>query len=241
MVPVGGAIVAAGRGRGWLVDAVQKNYPGRASITAHLDVLITLLHWGAAGWTEQLKQRECLFKHLTHEMGKAAQQLGERVLVTPGNPISLAMTLDGLASAAAVANAATVDQEQAADAATATAAGSMARQNGTAGVAKPADVTFFGAMLWARNVSGTRVLVGGKQQVVAAIEFQDYGCHISGYPHPYMTAAAAIGGMQQEVDVFTERLVKSYNELKAKWSRKPSRRRGLSVADNTVVNDLAID
>lgn len=68
-----------------------------------------------------------------------------------------------------------------------------------------------------RNVSGTRVLTSGKQQTIAGITFQDYGTHITGYPHPYMNAAAAIGGSKQEVDVFLGRLVKAYKELQGKW------------------------
>lgn len=57
----------------------------------------------------------------------------------------------------------------------------------------------------------------GKQQVIAGITFQDYGCHTAGYPHPYMNAAAALGGSRQEVDVFIARLVKAYRELQDKW------------------------
>ena len=69
-----------------------------------------------------------------------------------------------------------------------------------------------------RNVSGTRVLCNGKQQTIAGITFQDYGCHTTGYPHPYMNAAAALGGSKQEVDVFVVRLVKTYKELKEQWA-----------------------
>lgn len=86
----------------------------------------------------------------------------------------------------------------------------------------PADAcfaAFFCFFLFSqnRNVSGTRVLCGGKQQTIASISFQDYGCHAAGYPHPYMNAAAAIGGSKQEVDVFLGRLVKAYRELQEKW------------------------
>ena len=55
MVPVGGSIVAAGPGGGDLVTAVNSAYPGRASAAPMLDVLITLLHWGAAGWRRVLQ------------------------------------------------------------------------------------------------------------------------------------------------------------------------------------------
>ncbi|WIA16718.1 hypothetical protein OEZ85_013372 [Tetradesmus obliquus] len=223
MVPVGGSVVAApaGKGRDWLVQAVAKGYPGRASMTAHLDLLVTLLHWGTVGWARVLQQREDLYGYLSEQLAQAAAQLGERVLSTPGNPISLGMTLDGLAAAAAAANAA------ADEAAAAAAAGAGSSSEAAAGAAaggggsskKHVDVTFFGAMLWARNVSGTRVLTCGKQQDVAGITFADYGCHISGYPHPYMTAAAALGTTKADVDVFVVRLVRAYKELQVKWRR----------------------
>lgn len=228
MVPVGGSVVAApaGKGRDWLVQAVAKGYPGRASMTAHLDLLVTLLHWGAAGWARVLQQREELYDYLSEQLGQAAAQLGERVLSTPGNPISLGMTLDGLAAAAAAANAAS-DEAAAAAAAAVRASSSSEAAAGAAGAAaggggsskKHVDVTFFGAMLWARNVSGTRVLTCGKQQDVAGITFADYGCHISGYPHPYMTAAAALGTTKADEDVFVVRLLRAYKELQAKWRR----------------------
>ena len=47
MVPVGGAIIAAPSSRPGLVEAVSKAYPGRAGMAPLLDLLITLLHWGA--------------------------------------------------------------------------------------------------------------------------------------------------------------------------------------------------
>lgn len=53
-----------GPGRGWLVEAVAKAYPGRAAMTPLLDLLTTLLYWGAAGWRQQLQQREELYTYL---------------------------------------------------------------------------------------------------------------------------------------------------------------------------------
>eukprot|EP00775_Hariotina_reticulata_P012426 gene12426-12562_t len=82
MVPVGGAVITAPAGRegawgfnrGWLIDAVAKNYPGRASMTAHWDLLVTLLYWGVAGWTEKLQQREELFEYLKQKLAAAAAE-----------------------------------------------------------------------------------------------------------------------------------------------------------------------
>ena len=101
MVPVGGAVVAAGIQDVSLVTAVNKvvthicstyqlgapvyqaisgrkplfarailhnvwcelqAYPGRASMTPLLDVLITLLQWGVSGWRNVLEQREALYR-----------------------------------------------------------------------------------------------------------------------------------------------------------------------------------
>jgi O-phospho-L-seryl-tRNASec:L-selenocysteinyl-tRNA synthase len=63
------------------------------------------------------------------------------------------------------------------------------------------------------------VLTSGKQQTVGGITFADYGCHISDYPHPYMTAAAALGTTREDVDVFVVRLLRAYKELRDKWSK----------------------
>lgn len=58
-----------------------------------LDLLITLLHWGQEGWRQVLAARERLFLHAQQRLAEFAEQQGERVLRTPGNPISLALTL----------------------------------------------------------------------------------------------------------------------------------------------------
>lgn len=58
MVPVGGAIVAAGPGKSQVIDAVNAAYPGRASASPMLDLLMTLLHWGASGW-QRILQVSC--------------------------------------------------------------------------------------------------------------------------------------------------------------------------------------
>jgi len=55
MVPVGGSIVAGGPGQAGFIEAVNSAYPGRASATPMLDLLITLLHWGASGWQNALQ------------------------------------------------------------------------------------------------------------------------------------------------------------------------------------------
>ena len=42
--------------------ATPQAYPGRASMAPLLDVLMTLLEWGASGWKRQLQQREAVYE-----------------------------------------------------------------------------------------------------------------------------------------------------------------------------------
>uniref|UniRef100_A0AAY4EME6 O-phosphoseryl-tRNA(Sec) selenium transferase n=1 Tax=Denticeps clupeoides TaxID=299321 RepID=A0AAY4EME6_9TELE len=94
MVPVGGAIIAGFDED--FVEEISKMYPGRASASPSLDVLITLLTLGASGYRKLLSERKELFCHLSQELSALAQQYGERLLHTPHNPISLAMSLSSL-------------------------------------------------------------------------------------------------------------------------------------------------
>lgn len=55
MVPVGGSVVVSPKSNCSLVQNISKAYPGRASVSAHLDILITLLHWGTRGWSKVFK------------------------------------------------------------------------------------------------------------------------------------------------------------------------------------------
>lgn len=58
------------------VDAVNKGYPGRASIANHLDLLITLLSLGASGWRTALREREELFGYLEQRLQDVASANG---------------------------------------------------------------------------------------------------------------------------------------------------------------------
>ena len=162
-----------------LSAAVAKAYPGRASAAPLVDLLITLLHWGADGWLAALAAREALYGHLKAGLERAAAEVGERLLATPLNPISLGVTLDGLVRAAAAANAASEAaaaeagslRSREAEAQQGTDGGGGGGGGGGAGRSRaPLDVTLFGSMLWARGVSGTRVVAPGKRAVVAGLE-----------------------------------------------------------------------
>ncbi|XP_047241948.1 O-phosphoseryl-tRNA(Sec) selenium transferase isoform X2 [Girardinichthys multiradiatus] len=94
MVPVGGAIIAGFDES--FVQEISKMYPGRASASPSLDVLITLLTLGANGYKKYLSERKEIYSFLVEELKNLASAHGERLLHTPHNPISLAMSLDGL-------------------------------------------------------------------------------------------------------------------------------------------------
>ncbi|XP_056411846.1 O-phosphoseryl-tRNA(Sec) selenium transferase isoform X2 [Hyla sarda] len=94
MVPVGGAVVA-GFNESFL-EEISKMYPGRASASPSLDVLITLLSLGASGYKNLLTERKELFTYLANELKALATKHNERLLDTPHNPISLAMSLKNL-------------------------------------------------------------------------------------------------------------------------------------------------
>ncbi|XP_041471539.1 O-phosphoseryl-tRNA(Sec) selenium transferase-like isoform X2 [Lytechinus variegatus] len=92
MVPVGGSIIA-GFNREF-IDKVGQTYPGRASASPSTDLFITLLSLGSKGYKNLLKERKELFTFLHEELAKVAVKYGERLLHTPHNPISMAMTVN---------------------------------------------------------------------------------------------------------------------------------------------------
>ena len=110
-----------------------------------LDLLITLLHWGAAGWRAALARREALYGYTLHALRRFAAAHGERVLHTPGNPISLALTL------------ASFDSEGADGGEPVVAAGPAAGGGVTLGPASAAQVA-------ARGAAADAGLADGQQQ-----------------------------------------------------------------------------
>ncbi|KAJ8007793.1 hypothetical protein DPEC_G00097880 [Dallia pectoralis] len=94
MVPVGGAIIAGFNDS--FIQEISRMYPGRASASPSLDVLITLLTLGASGYKKLLAERKEMYTYLAQELKRLAEAHGEKLLQTPHNPISLAMSLDGL-------------------------------------------------------------------------------------------------------------------------------------------------
>ena len=90
MVPVGGAIVASRNKE--LLAVINGLYPGRASISPCLDLFITFLAMGEAGYLRLLKQRKEIIGEFREGLARIAEKHGERILETKGNTISYAIT-----------------------------------------------------------------------------------------------------------------------------------------------------
>jgi len=172
MVPVGGAILAAPANSSKLLDEISAAYPGRASAAPIHDLFITFLSMGEAGWKGLLQQRKTVYKSLQEGLTQLATKHGERVLNTKSNPISFAMSLNGMCE---------TEKER-------------------------SEITFLGAMLFSRNISGARVVSGLEHKKVGPFEFDGFGAHSNCYPVPYLNAAAAIGMTEEDVSTFLARL-----------------------------------
>lgn len=230
LVPVGGAVVVSPASNGALTDAVRKNYPGRASIAPALDVLITLLSLGKEGWRSKLDAREDAFEYMHERLRDTAEAHGERLLETPGNPISMGVTLSALERDLARIEIGETLSEKDEDEDDASANDPTTRTKtlfGTTTTTRPkkkTSVSFFGSMLFSRAVSGTRVVVPGKTQEVGGITFRGFGASHDAYPVPYFTAAAALGTTRQDVDAFCARLARAFTDFRKKAKKDAARR-----------------
>ena len=94
------------------------------------------------------------------------------------------------------------------------------------------QLTFFGAMLFSRGVSGTRyaglrraciardelihchvrVLSCKDTKTIGGIDFASYGAHYTEYPTAYLTVACAIGMARDEIDQLMTKLRKTIHE-----------------------------
>jgi O-phospho-L-seryl-tRNASec:L-selenocysteinyl-tRNA synthase len=92
MVPVGGAGVAGTSPT--FIEAVESLYPGRASVAPVVDLFITLLQLGRDGFSGLLRERERRFQRFQAQLAPVLAKHGERLLHTPDNPISFAISLE---------------------------------------------------------------------------------------------------------------------------------------------------
>lgn len=191
LVPVGGAIIVSPNKT--VIQNVGKIYAGRASSSPIVDLFITLLSMGLNGYKRLLHERQNLLETFPLDLAEVAKKYGERVLSCPSNTISFGMTLDSLA------------RKQRDD---------ETDKDYTKSVAK--DVSSFGAMLFTRCVSGTRVIPRAETKTMDKYVFEGFGSSVHNFPHAYMTAACAIGVSHAEVKEFFIRLDKTLAEFMTK-------------------------
>jgi O-phospho-L-seryl-tRNASec:L-selenocysteinyl-tRNA synthase len=195
MVPVGGAIVMSPEED--VIHTVGKVYAGRASSSPIVDLFITLLSLGFQGYQQLLKERNDLLVHFTSKLSEIAAKYDEEILDCPNNTISFGITVDHL-----------VRPRQAGE----------AEEDYLQCVDK--TISYFGAMLFNRCVSGTRVVPRAQLKVMSGQKFAGFGSSTDSYPHAYMTAACAVGVTKGEVDEFFARLDKTMKEFKKKNSNE---------------------
>eukprot|EP00537_Pseudo-nitzschia_pungens_P006000 CAMPEP_0172362874 /NCGR_PEP_ID=MMETSP1060-20121228/6383_1 /TAXON_ID=37318 /ORGANISM="Pseudo-nitzschia pungens, Strain cf. cingulata" /LENGTH=511 /DNA_ID=CAMNT_0013085481 /DNA_START=37 /DNA_END=1569 /DNA_ORIENTATION=- len=184
LVPVGGAIIVSPNKK--IIGDVGKVYAGRASSSPIVDLFITLLSMGMNGYKRLLKERTTILETFPQKLQAICEKHGERLLSCPANTISFGLTLDGLARP---------KHEDESD------------EEYTKSIAK--DVSSFGAMLFSRCVSGTRVVPRAQLKIMSGEHFVGFGSSTANYQHAYMTAACAIGVSVQEVEEFYLRLDKT--------------------------------
>ncbi|VDM32539.1 unnamed protein product [Hydatigera taeniaeformis] len=196
MVPVGGAIIA-GFSKS-LLQEIAESYPGRASGSPTLDVFATLLHLGRSGWESLLAQREACYLRLTEGLRTLAAKHGLRLMDTPENPISLALSLHALHSGSNAVNL------------------------------NPDTLTQIGANLFTQGCSGVRVVVpaamerksGLPAKVVAGVRLEGFNSHSAASAEAYMNAAAALGQTTVEVDIFLSRLDKALSFFRRRQQQR---------------------
>lgn len=187
------------------------------------------------------QDREDLWGVAKVKLEAFAASHGCRMLLTPDNPISLAVTLGGLRlslTPADVTSVGTMSHQSSPPVSNATAArgvshiksaaesteSALGQESDAARSVVPQEgeaegqlpTTFLGSMLFSRFVSGTRVVARGKSQEVAGCSFQGFGAHFDAYPHDYLTMAVALGTIERDVDEFISRLAECFQAFRKK-------------------------
>lgn len=198
LVPVGGAVISSCLPD--ILTDISQTYPGRASAAPIIDLFITLLSMGQIGYKKLLKDRKDVYAYFKLKLNALAEAFGERVVETPGNQISMAMTLDTFSHSESASNRSEAGQ---------------ASSSQESKVSQPKEApkyeageTFIGSMLFNHCTSGIRVVAKGKVQKINGWSFTGYGSHHNEYPSVYLTVAAAVGMTSEDVDLTISRLEK---------------------------------
>jgi hypothetical protein len=103
--------------------------------------------------------------------------------------------------------------------------------NGSSSSSNSANsVSFLGAMLFQRNVSGCRVIQQTSEVTnIESIDFTSWGAHKSNYPISYFTAACTIGLTELEINLFIDRLNKVWKKYEKSDSKKLNIVKGVNI------------
>jgi O-phospho-L-seryl-tRNASec:L-selenocysteinyl-tRNA synthase len=224
MVPVGGAIITSPDSS--VVDQIAANYPGRASAAPIIDLFITLLSMGESGYKHLLQEREKSYAALRSGLERFATKYQQYLLPSPKNSISIGCSLmfthkirrdhtsleTSLSSPVITTNGAVTTDISDLNQSDIIKTNTNDEKNGF----KDDDdverkllenITFFGSMLFQRNVSGCRVVAqSNKVTSINGYNFRNWGSHHDNYPSSYFTAASAIGITDNDVEVFINKL-----------------------------------
>ena len=97
MVPVGGAIVWSPNKK--FIDNLSSTYPGRANMNPILDLFITLLSMGEVGYRNLLERREYLYKQLIQKLSDVILLYPKiKILDSSKNYISVGISLPDIIS-----------------------------------------------------------------------------------------------------------------------------------------------
>jgi len=88
---VGGAIILSHNEA--LIKEMSANYPGRASGFFVIDIFIALMSMGKIDYRKLLDEKSALYPYLIKSLSQVADEVGERVLTTTDNRISIGFTL----------------------------------------------------------------------------------------------------------------------------------------------------
>ena len=179
MVPVGGAIVWSPNKN--FIDNLSSTYPGRANMNPILDLFITLLSMGEVGYRNLLERREYLYKQLIQKLSDVILLYPKiKILDSSKNYISIGISLPDIISDDIIninndnhdnynndlpfhsninitpAHDDKLVTKFSKDDFTTTK--SPTRTSSAAKSSSSSSNTFFGSMLFRRNVSGCRVV-----------------------------------------------------------------------------------
>ncbi|KAH7827539.1 O-phospho-L-seryl-tRNA[Sec]:L-selenocysteinyl-tRNA synthase [Monocercomonoides exilis] len=218
-----------------IVERVSNLFPGRANISPLVDLFITLLSLGWKGYSDLCEKRKQLFVAMQERLKEVAGKHNERLLSTPHNPISMAISLSSFQSSPTQqtdSGKGDISEKSSETSSIENASSSSAPSTAlstSAAVEKPtssssSEITSIGSSLFLRCVSGCRTVdplaPPKKKFICEGVEMvSGFGSHLTRYPFPYLSCACAIGMSENDVDLLCKRLDRVLTERERKANK----------------------